>query len=333
MQGASTVAVVFMLAAAVPAASSAQQAPGVGLPGAAQVPQAPVPPVTPPAVPAPSVPEVPAPSLPTRAAPLPSTLAPRIPAPNVPGVRLPEVRAPSSPAPPAQAAPAPGAPSADLLRLLTGESGSVGPGVARGASNGWIGADALGQPRAGSGAGGGAPGSSPGRARRAARAAARLRGGEGVLGTSFRTHRALVRALNGCIDRLPPRQDRLLTLPYGVGDAWPRPASAVADMLDLSRGRYAVVRRNALRGLVWAARTGACQAGRGGDASALPGHVVSGPGSLGRALRATAADSGSQHAAIGVPRQLSSGGEPWERERRRGFGIPACPRCGERAAW
>jgi hypothetical protein len=116
---------------------------------------------------------------------------------------------------------------------------------------------------------------------------------KGVLGTSFRTRRRLVRALRGCVDRLPPRQDRLLTLRYGVDSASPRPSREVADMLDLSPGEYVAVRRRALQGLVRAARGRACQGGGAGDASMLPGYVASGPGSNGRALGATPADADS----------------------------------------
>ena len=130
-----------------------------------------------------------------------------------------------------------------------------------------------------------------------------------------------MRALRGCVDRLPPRHDQLWTLRYGVDGASPRPSREVADMLDLSPGEYVVVRRRALEGLVRAARGGACQVGGARDDSTLPGYVASGPGSNGRALSATPADSGSQQAAIRVPRQRSSGAEPRERERR-GFSIP-----------
>jgi hypothetical protein len=139
-----------------------------------------------------------------------------------------------------------------------------------------------------------------------------------VLGTSFRTRRRLVRALRGYVDRLPPRQDRLLTLRYGVDGASPRPSREVAEMLDLSPGEYV----GALQGLVRAARAGACQVGGAGDNSTQPGYVASGPGSNGRALGATPADSGSQQAAIRVPRRRASGAEPRERERLSGFSIP-----------
>jgi hypothetical protein len=46
---------------------------------------------------------------------------------------------------------------------------------------------------------------------------------QGVVGTGFGTRRRLVRALRGCIDAMPQHQDRLPTLRDGVGDAQPPP--------------------------------------------------------------------------------------------------------------
>jgi hypothetical protein len=87
MQGASTVVVAFVLAAAVPAASSAQQAPGLGLP--------PLPPV---------VPTVPAPEL----------QATSVPVPSVPQARVPDGQATGLTAPRVPAVPALRAPSVDI---------------------------------------------------------------------------------------------------------------------------------------------------------------------------------------------------------------------------
>jgi hypothetical protein len=321
MQGASTVAVAFVLAAAVPAASSAQQAPGLGVPPVAAVPQAPQAPL--PSVTVPSVPALPTPtpSLPSPSLPAPSVPVASVPVPSVPDVRVPDVRVPSVTAPRVPAA-APPPPSGDLPRSVTGGSGPVAPGGALGASSRGAGPDTGGQVPSGTVARVGASGSPPGRARRAARAAALL-GGKGVLGTSFRTRRRLVRALSGCVDRLPRRQDRLLSLRYGLGDAQPRPAREVAGMLNLSRRQYVVVERRALRGLVRAARGGACEVGGGGDASArLPGYPASGPGGIGRSLATPTPASGSQQEAIGVLGRRASGGELRERDRRSGFITP-----------
>jgi hypothetical protein len=108
-----------------------------------------------------------------------------------------------------------------------------------------------------------------------------------------------------------------------VDGASPRLSREVAEMLDLSPGEYV----GALQGLVRAARAGACQVGGAGDNSTRPGYVASGPSSNGRALGATPADSGSQQAAIRVPRRRASGAEPGERERLSEH--PARPRWGE----
>jgi hypothetical protein len=144
MQGASTVVVAFVLAAAVPAASSAQQAPGLGLP--------PLPPV---------VPTVPAPEL----------QATSVPVPSVPQARVPDVRATGLTAPRVPAVSALRAPSVDIPRSVTGASGPVAPG----ASGRATGADAPGQEPSGTAARVSAPGLPPGSARRAARASARVR--------------------------------------------------------------------------------------------------------------------------------------------------------------
>jgi hypothetical protein len=152
MQGASTVAVAFVLPAAVPAASSAQQAPGVGLPPVPQVPPAPPP------VPAPSVPALPAPA---PSMPAPSLPAAPAPAPSIPQVRIPsvpEVRLPSVPVPRVPAAQAPRPSSVDLRRPGTGSSGPVGPGAAPGGSGAGAGPD---------GSGRGSPWSGRGRRERA----------------------------------------------------------------------------------------------------------------------------------------------------------------------
>jgi hypothetical protein len=299
MQGALTVVTAVVLAAALTSASSAQ-VPGVNLPQAPQVevPQAPqvqVPEVSAPSAPAPA-PALPPPSLPT-------PTAPQVRLPSPPQVNLPSVSAPRLPAAPQQ-------PSA----AAQGSVGSVPPSSKSGPGP------------SGPVAGVGASGSSP-RARRAARAA-RLRGGRGFLGTSYRTRRRLVRALSGCVQALPTRQERLLTLRYGVGATDPRPAHQVARALGLSASRYVAVRRRALRGLVRAARGGACEERAVGNAG-LPVYGSPSLGPVGAAVASGADGSGSEPGSPVKEKQAAltaggsgSGGAPGDTERRSGFTTP-----------
>ncbi len=53
-----------------------------------------------------------------------------------------------------------------------------------------------------------------------------------------------------------------------------------------------------------------------------PATLASGPGSIGRALRAAPADSGPQQEAISGLKERSSRGAPRERERPSGFSTP-----------
>ena len=312
MQGASTVAVAFMLAAAVPAASSAQQAPGVGLPPVPQAPPAlaPLPPISPPSAPAPATP------------------APSVPAPSgARAIRVPErtrgsaaerAAGASRPGGTGSAAPLGGSrPARDRLerRCPPGRrpAGRVSERERTDLAQGSPGGPCR-RRRAGL-----SPRENP--ARRAGGSV--LRGRKGVLGTSFRTRRRLVRALRGCIAALPQPQDRLLTLRYGVGDAQAHPAREVAGMLNLSPGQYAWCSAAPTGIGARAARAGGCGVGGGGGASAPPGYAASGPGGIGRALAAAAAASGSEQEAIGGLGGRPSGGAPPEGERRSGFGTPA----------
>jgi hypothetical protein len=314
MQGALTVVVAFVLAAAVPAASSAQQAPGVGLP--------PLPPV---------VPTVPAP------------------APSVPGAEPSGSRAAGTECPGAErspgsrtrragdgpdSAPCPGGarpPGAlgGYPQSVTGASGPVAPGAAPGASDRATGADAPGQEGAESAARVGAPGLPPGSARRATGASARLRGVKGVPWCPGRRSHASWAPASGrgaawcahfaATSTAGRRGRTAVDAPLRGGRRQPAPLSRGGRHARPLSGR---VRRGAAPRPTGAGAGSACQVGGAGDDSTLPGYVASGPGSNGRALGATPADSGSQQAAIRVPRRRASGAEPREREPRSGLSIP-----------
>ena len=299
MKGASTAVAAAVLAASLTGVSSAQ-VPGVGLP---QGPQGQLPPVTAPSLPAPSLPapapQVEVPSLPVPRIEVPSLPAPRVELPSLPTPSVTQVRLPVPPSP--------DRPPLELPQTVTGGSGDVPGAVSTGSPP----QTASGPGPSGPAAGAGAPGSSPG-TRRTARAAALLRGGRGVLGTSFRTPRRLVRALQGCVEDLPQRQEMLLTLRYGVGGGKPHSASQVISELDLSTGQYVLMRRRALRGLVRAARNGACL----GSGAAPPGAAPAGrPGS-------SRSESSEIGPAVAAAASASSGG--WEAPRaalrRRGAG-------------
>ena len=273
MQGALKVSIaVMVVAGAAPASASAQllDVPPV------QVPPVSVPPVT---LPAP-LPQVSTPPLSTPPVSIPGV---RVDAPLPalpPAPQVPQVRAPVPPPPPA-----PALDSAPTAR----PSGFIWPrGALRRPS-----------PRAGT------PSASPARGGRVARAAA-VRGGRGVLGTSYRSRRRLVRALSACVAGLPARQERLLVMRYGLGATAAHPDGSVAGMLGLSRGKYGTLRRRALRGIVRDARDGGC---RDGVAVTTPPAIAFGDG-RGGALwrRPPAAGRCSGDAEIAVRGERASGG-------------------------
>lgn len=302
MQGAPRVVIAVVVAAGlVPAASSAQQPQGLGLP---QLPAVELQPVQLPPVPLP--------------APLPPVSVPEVPAPEV---RVPQ---PPLPAPPEVSAPLPQvtAPSAPRLDAPAAGSGpgeppSAGSSPGSGTSGP---STSSGQAPSGTVAAAGTPSASPARGGRAARAAA-VRGGRGLLGTSYHSRRRLVRALRGCIDLLPQRQERLVTIRYGLGGAEPRADRAVAGMLDLSSGQYVAARRRALRGLVVAARNGRCRVGR---SVAAGSHYTSARGRVGPSVASVAVSGGpeSKRAEIGVLGERRSGGDEAGPAERSGLGTP-----------
>ena len=89
---------------------------------------------------------------------------------------------------------------------------------------------------------------SPGSLADVPRGVAAVPGGRGVLGTSFRSRRRLVRALSACVPGLPARQEHLLAMRYGVGAAGAQRRPFRGEDAGLSRGEYMTVRRRALRG-------------------------------------------------------------------------------------
>ena len=269
MQGALKVSIaVMVVAGAAPASTSAQLL---------DVPPVQVPPV--------SVPPV------TLPAPLPQVSTPPVSTPpvSVPGVRV-DAPLPALPPAPQVRAPVPPPPPAPVL--------DSAPTRAPAASSGQ-------EVPSGTVAAAGTPSASPARGGRVARAAA-VRGGRGVLGTSYRSRGRLVRALSACVAGLPGRQERLLVMRYGVGPAAAHPDRAVAGALGLSPGEYTAVRGRALRGVVHDARAGGCRdeaqssttAAVGyGDVRAVPALARAGaiaPGDAEIAVRGEGAAGGSE---------------------------------------
>jgi hypothetical protein len=294
MQGASRGFIVVLAAAVlVPAPSSAQEPQGLRLP---QLPAVTVPELTLPPVRLP--------------APLPNVSTPPVTVPEV-RVEVPQLAPPDAPqAPlPAPAAPAPSAPG-PASPPARAPAAAAGPGAVAGPGRSEPALTARQGPAGGVATPAGTPSASPARSGRAARAAA-LRGGRGLLGTSYRSPRRLVRALSACVAGLPGRQERLLALRYGVGGAPARPDRVVASALGLSPDGYATLRRRALRGVVRDARDGGCnddapvtavtaaQAiafGDGGEPRAAPVFMGGAGGSLGGeiAVRGERASGGSE---------------------------------------
>jgi hypothetical protein len=82
-----------------------------------------------------------------------------------------------------------------------------------------------------------------------------------LFGTRYRTRKSLVRAFEGCLDRLPSVQSQVLILRFGVGRVDSRSPRAVARMVGVSTTRYGRVERRALRRLTMSARRSACEGG------------------------------------------------------------------------
>jgi hypothetical protein len=273
MQGAFKILIaVVATAGALPAASTAQ---------VLDVPPAQLPSV--------SVPPVPLP------APLPQVSTPPVSTPpvTVPGVRV-DAPLPSAPPVPQVQAPAPAAPRPALP--VVDSAPSTTPSRTSGGSSG--------QAPSGTVAAAGTPSASPARGGRVARAAA-VPGGRGVLGTSYRSRRRLVRELRACVAGLPAREERLVVMRYGVGAAVPRPDRAVAGALGLSPVEYATLQGRALRGIVRDARDGGCH--EGPSVGTAPAIAFGNGGEL-RSASTTVGAAAAAGAAIAVRGERASGG-------------------------
>jgi hypothetical protein len=278
MQGALRALMTVALAAGVvPAQASAQ---GLDLP---QLPPVETPPVTLPPVQLPApLPEV---SVPPVAVPEVRVEVPQPALSQVPAVRVPQ--APLSPPPAATRAAAP-------ERSLSPSPSAAGSVTQSG------------QAPSGAGAAPAGTASAPPARSLAARVAA-LRAGPGVLGTTYRSPRQLVRALSACVAGLPGRQERLIVMRYGVGAAAAHPDHAVAGALGLSRTEYTTLRRRALRGIVRDARDGGCT--DGAAVTAAPTLAFGDGGELRSVAAATSAGTAhSRVAEIAVRGERASGG-------------------------
>jgi hypothetical protein len=77
----------------------------------------------------------------------------------------------------------------------------------------------------------------------------------------YRKRLRLVRALRGCLDRLPERQSDALILRYGVGDLRRQRSRQAADALNVSVERFRAIHRRGMRNLVSEARRSGCEHG------------------------------------------------------------------------
>jgi hypothetical protein len=68
-----------------------------------------------------------------------------------------------------------------------------------------------------------------------------------------------VRALRGCLDRLPERQSDALILRYGIGPLHAQRPREAAHALDVSMTRFGLIHRRGLRNLVRQARLTPCE--------------------------------------------------------------------------
>jgi hypothetical protein len=279
MQGALKVSIAAVVVAGVaPAAASAQIVD--------------VPPVQVPSV---SVPPVPLP------APLPPVSTPQVSTPpvTVPGVRvdaplpsapsLPEVQAPLPSSPPPAAPVADPVPSPASAESAGGTTTSRAPTTSSGQA-----------PSGATVAPAGTASAPPARPRASGVAALGAR--RGVLGTTYRSPRRLVRALSACVERLPARQERLLVIRYGLGGAAAHPDGRVAHTLGLTRGEYRTLRRRALRGIVRDARDGGCH--DGAAVTTVPAIAFGDGGEVRTASLTTAAS----RARVAVRGERASGG-------------------------
>ena len=244
--------------------------------------------------------EVPEVTLPPVPAPLPQVPAPA--PPPVPAVEVPlPVPVPVPVAPPV--APPALAPSA-APRLESSPTQLVGAGAALAAA---------------------APGASDPGERTAAGDKHGARRGGGYFGTRYRKPRRLVRGLRGCLDEIGALPRRLLILRYGIGGYEPRRAAHVAQRLELSRRRYALVRRRGLRQLVMTARGSRCEH-EGLAVSAIMiaadtgGAIPAAPATVAQAVSSTGA--GTPSGAPGGVLGRSESDQPDENRSGTRIGVP-----------
>ena len=77
----------------------------------------------------------------------------------------------------------------------------------------------------------------------------------------YRKRLRIVRALRGCLDRLPERQSDALILRYGIGDLARQRAQQAAAALHVSLERFRLIHRRGMRNLMNAARGSSCENG------------------------------------------------------------------------
>lgn len=102
---------------------------------------------------------------------------------------------------------------------------------------------------------GGSGGTEAGRRKRARRGSSR------VQTLPYERRLRVVRALRGCLDRLPERQSNALILRYGVGTLRRQRSRDAADAINVSLERFRVIHRRGLRNLVVEARLTGCEHG------------------------------------------------------------------------
>jgi Sigma-70, region 4 len=153
---------------------------------------------------------------------------------------------------------------------------------------------------------------------------ARRGSGKPLYGTRYRTRKSLVRAFEGCLDRLPRVQSQVLILRFGVGRVDPRSPRTVARMVGVSTSRYGTIERRALRRLTMSARRSACEAGGADQLTLAAAYAPVVRAALARVADAAPGASAASEPEGGVLGERESGGsqEPSAKPERPALAPP-----------
>jgi hypothetical protein len=119
----------------------------------------------------------------------------------------------------------------------------------------------------------------------------------------------LVRALRGCLHRLPEPQSDALILRYGVGDRSRRRAQEAADALNVSLNRFRAIHRRGMRNLVSEAWRSSCENGQVAGPMLASAYTAAWTDTLADAAGATGGAPGGGREQGGVLGVQQSGGD------------------------